>query len=104
MARMWLCSICLVFSAITLRALVRHIAMQHASQPNFKVTCGINGCPDEYKKIDSYRKHLRRKHPDEMAVEEIQNPDISNTSSNESTDGENEDPFVQVNVLSFACT
>ena len=76
MAKMWSCSLSFVLSALTLGALVSHIAMQHASQPNFKVICGINGCPDEYMKIDSYRKHLRRKHPDEMSAKEIQNPDV----------------------------
>ena len=65
MANIFICSICLVFTALTLKALVRHIALRHASKPNFKVKCGVNGCPEEYDKIDSFRKHLRRRHEDE---------------------------------------
>ena len=63
----WSCSICSVFSAIALKTLVRHITLQHASHPNFSIKCGVNGCQEQYKKMDSFRKHLHRKHAEEMA-------------------------------------
>lgn len=33
--------------------------------PNFKVKCGVDGCPEQYKKMNSFRKHLRTCHTHE---------------------------------------
>lgn len=62
MSNVWECSICFVFTALTIRSLVKHITVTHASEPNFKVKCVIPGCQAEYKKINSLRTHLRRRH------------------------------------------
>ena len=62
MAHVWVCSICFVFTSVTIRSLVRHITVAHASKPNFKIKCVIPGCPTEYTKINSLRTHLRRRH------------------------------------------
>ena len=35
--------------------------------PNFKVKCGVDGCPDEYKKINYFRKYLRTCHANEYS-------------------------------------
>lgn len=47
--------------------LVRHISFQHAAKPNFKVKCGVDGCPEQYKKMNSFRKHLRTCHAHEYS-------------------------------------
>ena len=62
MANVWVCSSCFVFTAVTIRSLVRHITVAHASKPNFKIKCVIPGCLTEYTKINSLRTHLRRRH------------------------------------------
>ena len=67
MAGIWKCEICLLFSALTLKQLVRHISVEHAAMPNFKVKCGVEGCPDEYKRMNSFRKHLRTCHAHEYS-------------------------------------
>ena len=67
MARSWKCEICLLFTSLTLKTLVRHIAVEHAGMPNFKVKCGVDGCPEEYTKMNSYRKHLRTCHGHEYS-------------------------------------
>lgn len=38
--------------------------------PNFKIKCGVRGCPLEYTKMDSFRKHLRRHHIHDFNVAE----------------------------------
>ena len=35
--------------------------------PNFKVTCGVDGCPDKHTKMNSFRKHLRTCHAKEYS-------------------------------------
>lgn len=83
---MWECSICLVFTAIALRTLVRHIAIQHASQPNFKVKCMVDGCLEQYSKMDSFRKHLRRKHWEELRGNNAGEQPADNASSSNTSD------------------
>ena len=36
-----------------------HIGVVHSWEPDFKISCGINGCPKVYA---SYRKHILKKH------------------------------------------
>ena len=45
-----------------MKALVRHIGVEHAGMPNFKVKCGVDGCPEQYCKMNSLRKHMRTCH------------------------------------------
>ena len=59
MVRLWKCEICSIFIALSLKELVRQIGVEHAGMPNFKVRCGIDGCTEEYCKMNSFRKHLR---------------------------------------------
>ena len=105
----WPCSLCSVFTTLSLKTLVRHITLRHASQPNFKIRCGVNGCQEQYNKMDSFRKHLRRKHKEEMAGNEagagtsdgcqpVESGPSNNTndhSSGESSDSES-NRFVEV--------
>lgn len=56
------CSICLVFFALTLRLLLKHLYLEHAGRPNFHVLCGIEGCPQTYTKYNSFYRHVNREH------------------------------------------
>jgi hypothetical protein len=121
MANVWVCSICFVFTALTLRSLIKHITVAHASEPNFKVKCLITGCPTEYKKINSLRTHLRRRHrqcldlagtgnetddqdqsdqPQDQLQRELQNMSSAPSSSSDS-ENESECSYLVCNILYY---
>ena len=58
----WICSICNVFRAINLRALVSHYNRVHANESNFRVVCNVDECPASFTKFNSFYKHVRRSH------------------------------------------
>ena len=88
----WKCSICILFFAVTLKDLVRHITIQHAGQPNFSVKCGISGCPEKYTKMNSFRKHLRNRHKDELDLDHEENSEeVTSFNANLSDDTSNGD-------------
>ena len=71
-------------------AVLRHIGVVHSWEPDFKISCGINGCPKVYASYRSYRKHIIKKHQellvDEFTVEQngtnnitVVENDINNT-------------------------
>ena len=43
------CNICVHFVAFTLALFLSHFVRYHASDPNFHVLCGINGCSKTYR-------------------------------------------------------
>ena len=48
--------------AFTLMKLVKHIGLIHAHEPNFSITCGLNNCQRSFKNFQSVRRHVYRKH------------------------------------------
>lgn len=44
----WKCSICVIFIAVTLRILMRHIFSEHSYKPDFRVECSVSGCKQVY--------------------------------------------------------
>ena len=76
--------------------MLRHIGVVHSWEPDFKIPCGINGCPKIYTSYRSYRKHIIQKHQ-ELLVDEI-SEDQNDTNSttvlendiNNTTEGEEE--------------
>ena len=60
------CPVCYRFSAPTFRSVLTHIGSVHSWEPNFSLTCGIEGCPRIYTSYRSYRKHLLLKHAEFM--------------------------------------
>ena len=112
----WPCNICSVFSSLSLKTLVRHITLQHALGPNLKVTCPVNGCQERYTLMDSFRKHLNRKHREELVGTESttctsdcfekgehgSSSGIGDNLSGESSDGEynlNINPSIEVRII-----
>ena len=51
------CVICNHFCATSMTGVLKHIGLVHAHEPNFHVSCGIQGCPRTYKNYYSFRKH-----------------------------------------------
>ncbi|XP_028410460.1 uncharacterized protein LOC114533073 [Dendronephthya gigantea] len=39
-----------------------HLRRSHSNDPSFHVVCGLDGCPRTYKRVESFRNHLIRKH------------------------------------------
>lgn len=71
------CFLCGRFAGNTFADVVRHIGYVHACQPNFLVTCGLQGCKRQYKSYMAYRFHLYQAHGDvikggSMSVEVLQ--------------------------------
>lgn len=58
----WRCFICYIFVALTLKKLLSHINTQHSRSPGFRVVCGIDGCPSEYRVYNSFYYHVKRTH------------------------------------------
>ena len=73
--QMVICSTCLARSLqIKLKVCdyIKHIRVFHAFEPNFKFTCGINGCVRSYTNIGSFKNHVSDVHC---------NTDISDTAN-----------------------
>nr|XP_046258520.1 uncharacterized protein LOC124066299 [Scatophagus argus] len=58
----WRCFICYIFLALTLKQLLSHINTMHSRNPDFRVVCGIDGCPSEYRVYNSFYYHVKRTH------------------------------------------
>jgi hypothetical protein len=57
--------------------MVRHIGSFHAYEENFRVICGVEGCPSTYNNFLSYKKHMYRMH---RSVLEVNNASLSDRS------------------------
>lgn len=87
-----------MFSALTLKVLVRHISVQHAGMPNFKITCLVHGCPEQYDKMNSFRKHLRKFHAEDLFNTDhqppVEEPEVNNNNMEaEELPNNSDDPF-----------
>ncbi len=59
------CSVCRLPARkhfFSVKKLCQHLTVSHQHEPRFRVTCGINGCQNEYQKVASFQKHLSRNH------------------------------------------
>lgn len=56
------CSLCAKFESIKLSALVVHIRIVHADDPNFGIQCTFEGCCRTFRKFPLYRNHLYMYH------------------------------------------
>ena len=71
------CWLCASFAARTLKAVIRHIGVVHARDPNFHVVCGIQGCIRTYKNYLSFKKHVYRHHREQIDPVHIESEDSS---------------------------
>ena len=115
-----ICWICYDFSGTSLRRVLRHIHSVHSHDANFRVVCGINGCPRRYKKFPSFKKHIYRHHKAEIhkpninilldstvhthEEEDIQLEDFALNQvlvNNEGDDVNKQDPVIQKKVAAL---
>lgn len=97
----WRCFICYIFVALTLKKLLSHINSLHSRSPDFRVVCGIDGCPSEYRVYNSYYYHIKRTHAHHLlqveGAEEEGSTHNASSGTRESTTTNN-----QTNVSSVA--
>lgn len=59
----WKCAICGLFSALYIYLLLTHINTKHSnSQEDFYTKCGIDGCTMEFRKANTFVRHVRTSH------------------------------------------
>ncbi|KAL4009325.1 hypothetical protein ACER0C_003177 [Sarotherodon galilaeus] len=95
----WRCFICYVFVALSLRQLLSHINTMHSRSPDFRVVCGIDGCPSEYRVYNSFYYHVKRTHARHLLGVEADEEEGS-TRHGLPGAGERTDPINQTNASS----
>ena len=66
---------------------IKHLRLFHAHRPDFRVTCGINGCLRSYNNLGSFKNHISFVHntTNEAAVETLEVDQYSINASSECT-------------------
>lgn len=99
---MFICQYCADFSVRTHQKLLRHIRFVHSNEPNFSISCGH--CGQSFKRFESFKSHLRRKHKD-VDEDEDENKSldqsdlIPDAGSDFDLDGEEEHNMIQDQVM-----
>ena len=88
---MFSCSFCAGFSARTFKRLLHHIKFVHSNEPNFLISCVH--CNHTFRKFESFKSHLRRKHrfADAAVEDHIQNENLHFNHGDEGDELVNED-------------
>lgn len=62
------------FIALNIALVVNHYGRYHRHDPDFYVTCKVDGCIASYRKFEGYKSHLRRHHKEiDFCVEQAEN-------------------------------
>ncbi len=56
------CPKCSNFAGPSFRSVYRHIAKEHALEPDFIIKCGIDECQATHRNMSSWSKHIYRHH------------------------------------------
>ena len=84
---MYVCQLCDHFVSRRLASVLSHIGAVHSHQSGFSVLCGIDGCPRTYRNYQSFRRHIKQKHP--SACDDCDSPTESNVTDMQTIGGEN---------------
>lgn len=93
---------------------VKHLRLFHAHRPDFKVTCGINGCLRSYSNLGSFKHHISFVHNTSELVDyagtskacvnheadELAGDDITNDTSSSEFDSDDESLTSDENSIS----
>ena len=69
---------------------IRHLQLAHQQNPNFSIRCGLHHCPSQFRLVESWRRHIYRKHRDILGTStylDSGNVDVNNDDSS----GENDE-------------
>ena len=71
---------------------IQHVRLFHAYKPDFKITCGINGCLRSYRNIGTFKNHVSATHNSNGdSVDSVIRDHSSFTSCDEDTGSSVED-------------
>lgn len=92
---MYSCHYCTEYTVHSFKKLLHHIKFIHSNEPNFRISCGY--CSQSFKRFESFKSHLRRKHQDKHNDEEdvdlgpdVGNDDIENDDGEDDVDSHSE--------------
>ena len=74
--QLYACCICKTFKRTSFRPVFRHMR-QHRFDPNLTICCTLSTCTEVYTNLDSFRKHVYRKHRDILCPEDNSEEDIT---------------------------
>ena len=74
-----------IFEAMSMSSILSHIRLVHASDPNFSVPCGIEGCCKTNNSFSALYQHIYKKHKN-AGVIQARGKSITNCSSSISKD------------------
>ena len=64
---------------LTVGDYTKHLRIFHASKPDFKITCGINGCKRVYNNFATFKNHLYGMHNDWFSDTTVTEPPENET-------------------------
>ena len=72
---------------------IQHVRLFHAYKPDFKITCGINGCLRSYTNVGTFRNHVPTAHYSngQLYADTIDRDDPNGIQCNENPDSSVED-------------
>ena len=86
MAMLYRCEMCsgnrVPFVALNIALIVNHYGRYHRHDPDFYVTCRIDGCSTSCKAFERYKSHLRRHHKEVDLRVEQGDESVPNTNEN----------------------
>ena len=84
---------------------IKHVRLFHAYKPDFKITCGINGCLRSYSNLGTFKNHVSAAHNiadhytgcvvrnDDSLIQGVDNPDSNDDDSQSDNQDFNEESF-----------
>lgn len=94
------CCFCSGFVVATFKNLLNHIKFSRSHEPNFLIKCA--DCGRSFKKFNSFKSHIQRKHTKKDEMEDDVNGDDANTEDEVDTslDVPDHDPKQHINEMS----
>ena len=90
------CSIC-TYASRNFIKLYNHYTIEHSSDPNFSIRCGVEGCLNSFSNTTSWKSHVIRRHRSLFLT--IQDQDINNGeagSQDENRENETDDCDMEI--------
>lgn len=99
-SRKYVCPICREYARPFYGGILRHIGEVHSHDPHFGVVCGLGAepkCPASYTNYQSFRRHVYKKHRDELELD----PQMTGEQSSECESTPDFDLSDSVSIILF---